>query len=627
MGKQRCSRKKRRRFHGNQNVTEPPKKDRTGVANNTATVCENKYEIPTDIDIPSGSRQETTPAEVIRSRKIKLSEIDEENIDKDDYFIYINFSVLQKLFMEVGLCPACREQINISDDLPSRMGLAHKIIINCECGWRRETFTSNACSNLENKQGRKPFEINIRTVLAYREIGRGHESIKNVSRLMNMYSIGHPCYNSINKALSHGYEMAAESSMKEAGREVTNLGEVYGNDDNVNNTCRISVDGSWQKRGHNSLHGVVTAISNGKCIDFHVMSKHCKQCRIWESRKGTNEYITWKEIHNCNINHTMSSGSMEAVGAVEMYRRSISKHNLIYNQYLGDGDTSSFKEVVASNPYKEYDVNIIKLECVGHVQKRLGTQLRNKVKEYKGTKSPISGKGKLTEKIINSMQNFYGLAIRQNCESLYLMKKAVGAILWHCTKFDHEDDERDEIEIEEYRHRFCPPGSASWCKFKKLEQSDSDKFGYNNSINIPEYIHDIIKPIFVKLSSDELLCKCLHGQTQNGNEALNNIIWKKCPKAIFVERPLLEMSVNSAILEYNEGSTGVFKVFNIFKISPGICSLRLSRKRDTISVGGMVRKSSEKGKKRRKAIRKVKKGIVDNEKDNEKSESYVAGGF
>ena len=65
MGKQRYSRKKRRRFHGNQNVTEPPKKDRTGVANNTATVCENQYEIPTDIDIPSGSRQQqTTPAEV-----------------------------------------------------------------------------------------------------------------------------------------------------------------------------------------------------------------------------------------------------------------------------------------------------------------------------------------------------------------------------------------------------------------------------------------------------------------------------------------------------------------------------------------------------------------------------------
>ena len=204
------------------------------------------------------------------------------------------------------------------------------------------------------------------------------------------------------------------------------------------------------------------------------------------------------------------------------------------------------------------------------------------------------------------------------------MKKAIGAILLHCTKFD-KDDEKDENEREENRHRFFLKGSVSWCKFKKREQSGSDKSGY--SINIPEFIHDIIKSIFMKLSSDELLSKCKHGQTQNGNEALNNMIWTKCQKAIFVERPLLEMSVNSAILEYNEGSTGVFKVFDIFNISPVICSVRLSRKRDRISVVGMARKSCEKGKKKRKHIRKVKKGIVDDEKDNEKSESYVAGGF
>ena len=155
--------------------------------------------------------------------------------------------------------------------------------------------------------------------------------------------------------------------MKEAGGEVTQLREVCCTDASVN-TCRISVDGSWQKRGRNSLHGVVTAVSNGKCINFHVMSKHCKQCRIWESKKGMDEYTTWKEMHNCNINHTTSSGSMEAVGAKEIYRRSIDKHKLMCRQYIGDGDTSSFKEVVASNPYKEYGICIIKLECVGHVQ-------------------------------------------------------------------------------------------------------------------------------------------------------------------------------------------------------------------------------------------------------------------
>ena len=68
-----------------------------------------------------------------------------------------------------------------------------------------------------------------------------------------------------------------------------------------------------------------------------------------------------------------------------------------------------------------------KLECVGHVQKRLSTRLRNLVKKYKGTKMPISGKGKLTEKLINSIQNFYGMAIRSNKGYLYEMKKAVYA--------------------------------------------------------------------------------------------------------------------------------------------------------------------------------------------------------
>ena len=65
-----------------------------------------------------------------------------------------------------------------------------------------------------------------------------------------------------------------------------------------------------------------------------------------------------------------------------------------------------------------------KLECIGHAQKRMGTRLRNIVKSYKGTKTPLHGKNRLTESIINSMQNFYGLAIRRNTNSLYAMKKA-----------------------------------------------------------------------------------------------------------------------------------------------------------------------------------------------------------
>ena len=146
---------------------------------------------------------------------------------------------------------------------------------------------------------------------------------------------------------------------------------------------------------------------------------------------GTEEYDSSLANHECQINHTKSSGAMEAAGAIEIFMRSVAKNNLIYSEYLGDGDTSSFKEVIDANPYKDYDIIPVKLECVGHVQKRLGTRLKNIVKAHNGTKKPLSGKGCLTETIINSMQNVYGIAIRKNKGQLYSMKKAVGATLWH----------------------------------------------------------------------------------------------------------------------------------------------------------------------------------------------------
>ena len=62
----------------------------------------------------------------------------------------------------------------------------------------------------------------------------------------------------------------------------------------------------------------------------------------------------------------------------------------------------------------------------------------------------------LTKKIINAMQTYYGMAIRQNVNSLYQMKKAVIAILFHCS---------DNVNMEE-RHKFCPRVAESWCKFQ-----------------------------------------------------------------------------------------------------------------------------------------------------------------
>ena len=102
------------------------------------------------------------------------------------------------------------------------------------------------------------------------------------------------------------------------------------------------------------------------------------------------------------------------------------------------------------------------------------------------------------------MQNYYGLAIRSNRNDLYGMKKAVGTILFHCT----------EMSDESSRHRFCPQTEDTWCKwhYDKLKGTNT----YKSDISVLMWIHDVLKPIFMDLSSD-ILRKCLHGETQNTN--------------------------------------------------------------------------------------------------------------
>ena len=63
---------------------------------------------------------------------------------------------------------------------------------------------------------------------------------------------------------------------------------------------------------------------------------------------------------------------MEAKGAAELFLRSNEKRNLMYTTFVGDGNYDCF--------------GTVKEECVGHIQKRLGTALRQLKLRMRGTK-------------------------------------------------------------------------------------------------------------------------------------------------------------------------------------------------------------------------------------------------
>ena len=364
------------------------------------------------------------------------------------------------------------------------------------------------------------YDVNIRYVLAYREIGKGHAAMETVNGYMNMPPpMAIRAYTYIVKNVLHDrYVKCAKDSMQDAALEIRKdiLREEYTDEKVVD--VDISADGTWQKRGYASLNGAVTIISidDGKCLAFEYTTKRCKGCEMWEGKQTSEGYDKFIATHECAINYEGSAGVMEAVGVVRCFNNSIEDNKLRYKTYIGDDDTKSYREVVKADPYPGMVVE--KGECIGHIQKRVGSRLRRLKKEHgkEILKDDKCLNRRIPDKAINRLQNYFGIAIRKNTRSLHAMKKAVNAVVYHCS----------ESYIKENRHTYCPTGPDKWCKYQKAKKTGEK---YEDKPGLPVAVRDKILP---DLSSHELSSKCLHGKTQNNNEALNAFIWKRLPKDI-----------------------------------------------------------------------------------------------
>ena len=91
---------------------------------------------------------------------------------------------------------------------------------------------------------------------------------------------------------------------------------------------------------------------------------------------------------------------MESTEALAIWKRSVSKNKLSYTQMISDGGSKIFKLLSDQLPYGVSNL-VSKHECVGHVQKRMGTALREKAKEKfvneRGEHVMMRGKGRLTD--------------------------------------------------------------------------------------------------------------------------------------------------------------------------------------------------------------------------------------
>ena len=170
-------RKQKRKFHGNRF---------------TNAACENH--------VPNLSEPGCSRAKKVKDF-VTTDDVQDLDVDEDNYFLIINFKTLKHYFENLAFCPECKLRLDLNNDHGASMGFANKLKLACSnCGWSDSFFTSEQCAKSEKKQGRNIFEVNLRTVLAFREIGKGHEAIATFSRCMNMRMLSDPAYRNINNA-------------------------------------------------------------------------------------------------------------------------------------------------------------------------------------------------------------------------------------------------------------------------------------------------------------------------------------------------------------------------------------------------------------------------------------------
>ncbi|GFV86746.1 uncharacterized protein TNCV_3964761 [Trichonephila clavipes] len=258
---------------------------------------------------------------------------------------------------------------------------------------------------------------------------------------------------------------------------------------------------------------------------------------------------------------------MEVDGMLRIFNRSEKLHNLKYSNYIGDGDTKTFNAFSENKPYGG-DHLIQKIECVGHVQKRMGTRLRKLKLEY--------SKKKLSD----------GKTIDGKCGKPFGLFGVILAALM--------------------MNRCTPTNPNTWCKYNAAINNNLQN--YKHKPSVAKAVRDVIKPVFADLSHPALLKKCLGGKTQNPNESLNSLIWKFCPKTIGSSLQIAEIAATLAASVFNDGNQILITILEKFglKINRNVCVSQAERDNHRIFTSRQRRLASSFEARRAKKIKKSK---------------------
>ena len=111
----------------------------------------------------------------------------------------------------------------------------------------------------------------------------------------------------------------------------------------------------------------------------------------------------------------------------------------------------------------------------------------------------MGGARRLTDKVVDHIQTYYGYAIRNSKGNEEKIINAVWAIFYHMIL-------GPPYESVAAQRSYCSDGKDSWCKYKKDTFFGTNT--YDHTKCLPFVFRGELKSIFERLSSQELLKSC-----------------------------------------------------------------------------------------------------------------------
>ena len=535
--------------------------------------------------------------------------------------IILNIKVLQTILVDVTVCSQCYRGKIIIAESSYKAGCATLLELKCNyCSNSRNYWSVGGKFKgkipVGNRAVTKRNELLYSSILAGRLIGIGFEKMELYHSAL---SIPLPCaqqtFSEAQRDIIIAAHFTAEMSMHNAVRELRLLQRLRNNEEYLKTI--VSYDGAYQQRSGKSGGGfsrycfaAAISVHTGKVISYGIACNSCSQCSEYSNMSRAQKismenYEEWKLQHQpvCPAKYSQfASVQLESALAPTVVRSALNI-GVVFSGIVTDGDNKTHESLRKEKVYEHLGIHEIeRMECLAHVAKRMKINLCNAQekllkskrteKEFqkrmlttaKKSKEEIAKqlnpifRGKLrqdsrrrgqwaygpskaiqtiSEATAAQIASYFKLAVKKNAGDIRGIIRAINAIPMHLSASN--DNARE-------KHDLCPKDPDTWCRyqFAKIHNLPTPHHPNYLSEDAVRVIQNVFKDF--GYNSPEFVAKVQEGRTSNHNEALHKVLWSMVHKSEFAGNEMMELGSALAVIRYNEGFSGIEKVFNALGI-------------------------------------------------------------